>query len=146
MSIDTLAKARECSCLAVRQAARHLTQFYDQFLVPVGLRTTQFSILAKLQRLGPLTINALAAELVMDRTTLGRTIQPLVRQRLVAIVRGNPDRRCKVLHLTELGLDRLREAVKHWIRAQDRFAELFGAERTADLCGLLNAVSAMELM
>ena len=66
-------RSYECNCLAARQAARHITQLYDQFLMPVGLRTTQFSILARLERLGPLTINALAAELVMDRTTMGRT-------------------------------------------------------------------------
>ena len=35
-----------CNCPALRQAARHVTQFYDQYLVPTGLRTTQFSILA----------------------------------------------------------------------------------------------------
>jgi DNA-binding MarR family transcriptional regulator len=63
-----------CNCLALRQAARHVTQFYDQFLVPSGLRSTQYSILARLQRKGPMTISALAAELVMDRTTLGRNI------------------------------------------------------------------------
>jgi len=47
----------DCNCLAVRQAARHIAQFYDQLLTPSGLRTTQFSILAKLRRLGPMTIN-----------------------------------------------------------------------------------------
>ena len=93
MSTDTLPKSEECNCPAVRQGARHVTQFYDQFLTPVGLRTTQFSILSKLQRLGPLTINALAAQLFMDRTTLGRTIQPLVRQR-PSRSRNNRDRRC----------------------------------------------------
>src|SRR5215831_5478505 len=59
-----------CNCLALRQAARHVSQFYDQFLAPHGLRTTQYSILARLQRRGTMPINALAAELVMDRTTL----------------------------------------------------------------------------
>jgi DNA-binding MarR family transcriptional regulator len=145
ISKNTLPDAEECNCLAVRQAARHVTQFYDQHLTSVGLRTTQFSILAKLQRLGPLTINALAAQMVMDRTTLGRTIRPLVRQRLVAIATGTRDRRLKELRLTELGAERLREAVKAWLRAQDRFAELFGAEQTADLRALLHAVSASEL-
>ena len=134
-----------CNCLALRQATRHVTQFYDQFISPLGLRATQYSILARLHRKGAMTINALAAELVMDRTTLGRAIQPLARQRLAAIVRGNPDRRCKELHLTELGTERLREAVKCWIRAQSRFAEIFGAQRTAELCALLHAVSATEL-
>jgi hypothetical protein len=37
----------DCNCIVVRQAARHITQFYDQLLTPSGLRTTQFSILAK---------------------------------------------------------------------------------------------------
>jgi hypothetical protein len=57
---------------AVRQAARHITQFYDQLLAPSGLRTTQFSILAKLRRLSPMTINALAAEMVMDPEGIDR--------------------------------------------------------------------------
>src|ERR1700731_1560421 len=97
----------DCNCLAVRQAARHVTQFYDEFLAPAGLRTTQFSILAKLRRLGPMTINTLARDLVMDRTTLGRNILPLEREGLIAIVTGNSDRRSKELHLTEAGADRL---------------------------------------
>ncbi len=63
----------ECICLAVRQAARHVTQFYDQLLAPSGLRTTQFSLLAKLRRQGPMTINALAVEMVMDRTSGNRS-------------------------------------------------------------------------
>jgi hypothetical protein len=52
----------ECNCFAVRAAARYITQVYDQVLAPTGLRTTQFSILAKLKRLGPLTINMLARD------------------------------------------------------------------------------------
>src|SRR6266850_7949481 len=90
-----------CSCLAMRQAARHITQFYDQFLAPTGLRTTQFSILAKIKRKGPLTINALAEDLVMDRTTPRRNILPLEREGLIAVVKGRSDRRSKELHLTD---------------------------------------------
>jgi DNA-binding MarR family transcriptional regulator len=82
----------ECNLLAIRQAARHVTQFYDQHLVPTGLRATQFGILAKIERQGPITINALAADLVMDRTTLGRNIRPLERDGLIAIEPGAADR------------------------------------------------------
>ena len=88
---DNVPKAEDCNCFAVRSAARHVSQFYDQFLTPIGLRTTQFSILAKLKRRGPLTINALAEEMVMDRTTLGRNILPLERDGLIQIAAG-PDR------------------------------------------------------
>src|SRR5260370_34856597 len=73
-------KLDECNCLAVRQAALHITQFYDRFLADVGRRTTQFSILERLRRNGPMTVNALAAEMVMDRTTMGRNIRLLQRE------------------------------------------------------------------
>src|SRR5258707_5334773 len=126
MAPDTLPQPEECNCLAVRQAARHVTQFYDQFLAPAGLRTTQFSILAKLKRMGPMTINALASELVMDRTTLGRNILPLQREGLIASVKGSSDRRSKELRLTEAGAVRLRAAAKGWARAQTQFDALFG--------------------
>src|SRR5271170_2561363 len=103
-----------CNCLALRQAARHVTQFYDQFLAPSGLRSTQYSFLARLQRKGAMTINALAAELVMDRTTLGRNILPLQRDGLVAVGPGKSDRRMKELRLTGAGETRFRAGQKGW--------------------------------
>jgi len=134
----------ECNCLALRQAARHVTQFYDQYLASTGLRTTQFSILAKLKGLGPMTINALARELVMDRTTLGRTMLPLERDGLIAIKDGILDRRSKELAVTKAGTERLQRA-KLWVEAQKEFEERFGARRAADLRGLLGEVVSCEL-
>lgn len=130
-----------CNCLALRQAARHVTQFYDQFLAPSGLRATQYSILARLGREGPLTINALAAELVMDRTTLGRNILPLEREGLIEVGPGKTDKRRKEMRLTSLGSDRLRMASARWQEAQTRFEQTFGAERARALRGLLHDVA-----
>src|SRR6266566_9167196 len=93
----------ECICLAVRQAARHVTQFYDQLLAPSGLRTTQFSLLGRLQRSGPMPINVLAAALVMDRTTLGRNILPLERDGLIEIGASPRDRCRREVRLTPAG-------------------------------------------
>jgi DNA-binding MarR family transcriptional regulator len=140
-----LPKPDECNCLAVRQAARHVTQFYDRFLAPAGLRTTQFSILAKLKRLGPLTINALAADLVMDRTTLGRNILPLERAGLIVVKPGETDRRRKELHLTDAGIVALRAGVKAWAEAQRQFERVVGRARSSELRRLLHAVAASDL-
>jgi DNA-binding MarR family transcriptional regulator len=107
MAADTVPTSEDCNCYAVRAAARHVSQFYDQVLAPTGLRTTQFSMLAKLKRRGPLSINALAAEMVMDRTTLGRNILPLQRDGLVKIEPDAADRRAKALRLTKAGEKRL---------------------------------------
>jgi DNA-binding MarR family transcriptional regulator len=145
MPSQNLALFPYCNCLALRQAARHVTQFYDQYLASTGLRSTQFSILAKLQGLGAMTINGLARELVMDRTTLGRTMLPLERDGLIAIRDSLHDRRSKELVVTKAGTDRLQRAAKLWVEAQKEFEERFGVRRAADLRGLLGEVVSCEL-
>jgi DNA-binding MarR family transcriptional regulator len=130
-----------CNCLALRQAARHVSQFYDQFLAADGLRGTQYSILARLHRRGPMGINALAAELVMDRTTLGRNILPLQRDGLIAIVPGEVDRRSKELKLTKAGAARFRAATAQWNAAQARFEKAFGGRRAKALRALLHEIA-----
>ncbi len=133
-----------CTCLAVRQAARHVTQFYDQQLAPIGLRTTQYSILAKLNRLGPMSVNALADAMVMDRTTLGRNIKPLQRLKLVAVRRGREDARVKEVHLTDSGSERFRRAEKLWAGAQQQFDHAFGAGNSSDLRALMRTITAVD--
>ena len=134
-----------CNCLALRQATRHVTQFYDQILTPAGIRATQYSILARLNRKGAMTINALAAELVMDRTTLGRNIRPLQRDGLVAIGPGKSDRRRKELRLTPFGTARFQIAQKAWTKAQANFERTFGTKRARALRVLLEDVASREL-
>ena len=145
MAADIEPKLEDCTCLAIRQAARHVTQFYDQHLAPSGLRTTQFSILAKLKRRGPLTINVLARELVMDRTTLGRNILPLEREGLIEIATGRSDRRSRELRLTDSGVKRLRAAVNGWTTAQERFDAKFGIQHARELRAILGEVAAADL-
>jgi len=131
--------------LALRQASRHVTQFYDQSLASSGLRTTQFSILIRLRLAGPMTINALAKALVMDRTTLGRNILPLEREGLIDVVSGRADRRSKILRLTKAGAARLRAARAGWTQAEAKFEAAFGGRRAAGLRALLQAVTATDL-
>jgi len=128
-----------CNCLALRQAARHVTQFYDSYLSSEGLRTTQFSILAKLNRLGPLSINELAKSMVMDRTTLGRAIRPLERDRLLTIEAGE-DGRTRSLRLTTSGEARLKAATAKWREAQRKFEMTFGARDAVELRSILERV------
>jgi DNA-binding MarR family transcriptional regulator len=115
-----------CNCLALRQAARHATQLYDRHLAPEGLRTTQYSILSKLSRLGPQSINALSAMMVMDRTTTTRAVRPLERDRLVAIAPGE-DGRTRVVRLTAAGEKRAKAAAARWREAQREFEAAYGA-------------------
>jgi DNA-binding MarR family transcriptional regulator len=144
MMMNEKSQFRECNCLAIRQAARHVTQFYDQVLAPSGLRATQFAILSRLRRGGPMPINTLAGQLVMDRTTLGRNILPLERDGLIEVAPSRVDRRRHELRLTESGRERQQAALECWATAQERFGAVFGDERAAALRGLLGEVIASD--
>ncbi|WP_366146097.1 MarR family winged helix-turn-helix transcriptional regulator [Paraburkholderia sp.] len=124
----------EDDCFAIRQAARYVSQLYDRHLGRVGITTTQFSIMYKLQRGVSMTMRQLADAMVMDRTTLVRAIQPLQRDGFIAMDdRAAPDCKARTLKLTDAGLTKLDHAHDHWHAAQRDFEQQFGAERAASL-------------
>jgi len=128
-----------CNCLALRQAARHLSQVYDRHVAQAGLRGTQYSILSKLSRLGALPIGRLAETMVMERTALSRALGPLERDRLVAVGAG-PDARTRSVRLTAKGKARFKTATVHWRRAQKEFESAFGEDAAATLRSSLQRV------
>ena len=134
-----------CTCFAVRRAARHVTQAFDRSLAPTGLRITQFSLLSRLSRSGPRNIQALAQEMGLDRTTLGRNLRPLERDGLVTIGIDPSDRRGRALQITPLGEAKRQEALGYWKAAQARFRETYGPEQTKALHATLDAVASLDL-
>ena len=139
MAETTTSPSVTCNCFAVRQAARRISGFYDGHLAAAGLRTTQFSVLSHLAKLGPLAINGLAGAMGADRTTMGRAVRPLEREGLVAIGPGR-DGRTRALALTEAGRRRLEEARPHWRRAQAAFEAAYGADEATALRAALARV------
>jgi DNA-binding MarR family transcriptional regulator len=130
-----------CNNLALRQAARHVSQVYDRHMAEAGLRGSQYSILAKLGRLGPLPIGKLAETMVMERTALGRALGPLERDKLIKVGPG-PDGRTRSVALTPAGQTRLKEAAVHWRKAQKAFEEAFGEREAVALRTTLHRVIA----
>ena len=128
-----------CNCLALRQAARRLSQIYDGHLVPEGLRTTQYSILSKLNRLGPMPVGKLADSMVLERTALARALQPLERDGLVSVGAG-PDKRTRSVALTAAGEAKFKAAQARWRRAQKEFETAFGAADAEALRATLRRV------
>jgi DNA-binding MarR family transcriptional regulator len=114
--------ATPCACTTLRRATRAVTAMYDAALVPSGLRVTQFSVLSTLGRLGPLPITRLAAEAALDRSTMGRNLDPLERRGLVRIKVGDVDQRERVAHLTAAGERAIEAALPYWRAAQERIA------------------------
>ena len=117
-----------CAALRFRKAARRVSQVYDRCLEPYGLTITQYGLLAHIRRLDGIGIGGLAAELVMDPTTLTRNLQPLQKRDLVALVPSKEDRRVRLLHLTDEGRRRLEAARPGWEEAQRLMAEVLASD------------------
>jgi DNA-binding MarR family transcriptional regulator len=133
-----------CSCFLLRKAARHVTMFYSRALAPTGLTATQYSLLVELDAAGPVTLNAFARIMVMDRSTLGRNVRPLEREGLMALEIGE-DRRARNLILTDAGKKRLKEAKPVWRNAEDAFRRIVGRDRSFALLALAATVTDKEL-
>ena len=132
-SLNATVSTTLCHCQTLRQAARRVSALYDAAMAPLGLRVSQFSILSCLRSGGPRGIQSLAAELAMDRTTLGRNIRPLERDGLLAAVPDPDDKRARLLSLTPTGADLVARAMPVWRQAQGEYEALYGAEPAAAL-------------
>src|SRR5271170_6761404 len=105
-----------CHCAVLRKASRHVSQVYDTALAPTGLKTTQFSLLAAIDRgEDALTsMRELAEVMVMDRSTLGRNLRPLEKQTFIRITSNKDDARSRHVQLTHKGRSKLEEARALW--------------------------------
>jgi DNA-binding MarR family transcriptional regulator len=119
---------RNCACFNLRRATRAVTQLYDEFLRPSGLRGTQFSLLTVIRLTGTASITDLAHAAVMDRTTLTRNLRPLVEEGLIRIREGD-DARVRKVTLTAAGRARLAAAQPYWEEAQTHITKTLGRAR-----------------
>jgi DNA-binding MarR family transcriptional regulator len=135
--------ATACACGRLRRATRALTQRYDDLMAPSGLRITQFSLLRTLARRGPSTMSELARALLLDRTALSRTLDPLAERGLVAVAPGQ-DARTREVSLTREGERTLRRAEPHWRRAQGEVARKLGTAKLEALIATLAEIEALH--
>jgi DNA-binding MarR family transcriptional regulator len=132
-----------CNAGAVRRAGRRLLHMYDTIIAPTGLKQCQYGILAALHARGAAlpSVQELAEELVLDRSTLGQNLRPLERDDFVTLLTDPRDRRVRLIALTKLGIAKFNEAKPYWQTAQERFEEVFGAEEAAKLRSVLLSIA-----
>ena len=137
----------KCAAGTLRRATRSVARLYDSRLAPAGLTSTQFSILRALERHGgPVALSPLAEEMVFERTSLYRALEPFRREGLITIAPGAGGR-TKTASLTQRGHRRIAKALPHWQEAQQAFLEQFGRAAwnslAANLGGIVEAARAI---
>ena len=130
-----------CSCFRLRRLSRLAARFYDSHLAAAGLKTTQYSLLKAIERLGPVTPGALARELTLDSSTLTRNLRPLLEAGWATLSAG-PDGRTRWVSITPAGRGRRQQARPYWRKAQQAFNDCVGNARVTALHALLDRCQA----
>ncbi len=121
-----------CGSFNFRRTARAVTRLYDMALQESGIRSTQFAILVGIAKNQPVSVGALGDLLVIDSTTLTRSLRLLQKEGLVAIS-NRAAMRQRFLAITAKGERTLARSLPAWRKAHERFVATIGSEYWLEL-------------
>ncbi|MDO9403412.1 MAG: MarR family winged helix-turn-helix transcriptional regulator [Polaromonas sp.] len=132
-----------CTNLRLRQLMRRVAQHYDLEMAQAGLKTTQYSLLSHVLKLGPVRPGDLARAMKFSASTLTRNLKPLVDAGWVTLAAGS-DARSRSVAITDEGRTKQAEARRHWKAAQQSLNQALGAPRVLALHALIG--ESLELL
>lgn len=126
---------QECVFHNLRRATRAVTQLYDAYFDELGIKATQFTLLAVVAHAAddPPTVTELAQSLLLEQSSLSRNLAVLDRLGHVKLVPRASDRRERVVTLTASGRRLLARGYPRWKEAQACVTESLGADLSAHL-------------
>ena len=133
----TETKPRGCTNFKLRQLVRRVSQHYDAEVGKAGLKTTQYSLLSHVLRLGPIRPGDLAERMTMDASTLTRNLKPMLAAGWLELSAGD-DGRSRLVHITNAGRAKRAEAQRHWKAAQEGLNQMLGMERVQAIHALVD--------
>ena len=131
------ARPQGCTSFKLRQLTRRVGQHYDARLAEAGLKTTQYSLLSHVLKLGPVRPVDLAAAMTMDASTLTRNLKPLVAAGWLEVGPGD-DARSRRVRITPAGAALRAQAQRRWHAAQESLNATLGPERVVALHDLID--------
>ena len=120
-----------CTGARLRRLTRRVTAFYEHHMRDSGLKLSQYSLLAQLTQ-DAQSLTTLADHMEIDRTTLTRSLQPLLEQGWVAESSGT-DARQRLFVRTASGTRARNAARKYWRQAQLALEQHLGHDFVANL-------------
>ncbi|MHC1720389.1 MAG: MarR family winged helix-turn-helix transcriptional regulator [Clostridiaceae bacterium] len=128
-----------CYCLKMRRASADVTKFYDRMLETSGVSVGQFSILLNISKSEKGSVKELADMAELDRSTLARSIKPLINRKLVYDGKDEGARDSKLM-LTEEGKNVLEQAKALWEEAQTKMRDNLKGHGITELDKMLRAL------
>ena len=119
-----------CACTSIKKLSRVLGRVYDAALIASPMNVTQLAVLRCIARRKGEPLLHVAEELEMDRSSLYRALNPMVREKWVVITTGM-DARSSTALITRKGHVLLKKAGEQWEKVQTRVVESFGRREWA---------------
>jgi DNA-binding MarR family transcriptional regulator len=136
-SVPARSKPQGCSNFKLRQLLRRVSQLYDAELAKAGLKTTQYSLLSHVLRLGPIRPGGLASAMGMDASTMTRNLKPLIAAGWIDLAAGD-DGRSRLVGITDVGRAKRAVAQHHWRAAQELLNRRLGVDRVLALHSIID--------
>ena len=117
--------SQDCLGLRLRKLDRIVTQIYEKRLAPHDISLAQFTLLTVIGRLKEPSPAQLGSFLQIEKSSLSRNLQLLIRRGLVAA----PDTRAQRIDrvgLSEAGRRKIQSALADWRAAQKAASDLLG--------------------
>jgi len=139
-----LAGTGYCASFNFRRVSRAVTALFDAAIQESGLRSTQFAILTAVAKTQPVSISTISSILVIDATTLTRSLN-LLRKLGFLTISPRGARRQRFLNLTSDGEKALAVAIPLWRNIQQRFVDQIGDTQWRTLRGKLEDLSKLAV-
>ena len=138
--------SNQCTCSILRQLTRKITVIYDHYLAADKLTISQYSLLARIGKDGPIGVIPLATSMGMDRSTMSRVLKPLISAGWIQTVdlplEMLTDKRSFGVSLSADGNRKWKTSMPNWRKAQNEIRTILGEKAHQDLIDIVDEANA----
>jgi DNA-binding MarR family transcriptional regulator len=117
---------RDCLAVRIRLIGRAVTGLYDRAIEGHGLSIAQVNLLAALGKVGPCAPTKLGDALQLERSTVSRNLNLLLRRGWIEAVSSDA-KGVREVALTSAGRHKVESVLPDWRQAQQQAAQLLGS-------------------
>ncbi|WP_040833450.1 MarR family winged helix-turn-helix transcriptional regulator [Nocardia brevicatena] len=128
-----------CMAVRARLISRALTSLYDGALDSHGLTIAQVNLLAALGKVGPCPPSKLGEVLQLDRSTVSRNLNLLLKHGLIETVSSDA-KGIREVALSRAGQAKIESVMPEWRQAQRQAAQLLGTTGVLAVQGIASSM------
>lgn len=130
-------------CFSLQKLSRNVTNFYDTFLLPSGLKSNQFILLTFLSLIKEGTFTEIGKVIGMERTTVVRNVNVLEKNELINI--RNKISNHKFFEITEKGILAINKAMPLYEEANTSIIIKIGEKLHSKSLSLFDQLNSFKL-